>query len=102
MAERQIQSSGSLLDVVSNLKDAAQEKLYAVMTVIVPEIVKEMTSDENISEDEAIKALYMSELYANLEKEETKLWRLSPKELYELYKQEKQTGNFDFQKGRRQ
>ena len=37
-----------------------------------------------------------SELYAALEEEETKLWHLSPKALYELYAEEKATGKISY------
>lgn len=42
-----------------------------------------------MTEDEAIRCLYSSELYRDLENEETKVWQFSTETLYSLYKQEK-------------
>ena len=72
------------------------EMLSAMLVLIVPQIVKEIIDNENISEFEATESLYDSALYSALEREETKLWHLSPKALYELYLQEKNTGFINF------
>lgn len=72
------------------------EQLSAILILLVPELVKEIVSSENISEDNATEALYETKLYSLLENDKTKLWHLSPKALYELYKQEKETGQIDF------
>lgn len=74
----------------------SEKQLSGILIMLVPQIVKEIIENENISEDEATEALYGSELYAALEDEKTKLWHLSAKALYELYRQEKQLGKIDF------
>lgn len=68
----------------------------SLLIIIIPMLIKEISDNENISEDEATESLYASQLYSDLEREETKLWHLSAKALYELYKQEKQTGRIDY------
>jgi len=72
------------------------EQLTAILGFKVPQIINEIVENEKISEMEAISSLYYSFLYSMLEKENTKLWHLSPKALYELYKQEKEEGKIDF------
>lgn len=71
-------------------------QLTAILILLIPQLVKEIMANENILEDEAINNLYESKLYSLIEEEETKLWHLSPKALYVLYKQEKETGKIDF------
>ena len=72
------------------------KQFSAILVLLVPQIIKEITDNENLSEDTATENLYNSELYSVLEDEKTKLWHLSPKALYELYCQEKNTGKIDF------
>ena len=65
-----------------------KNKFCAMLIFLIPQLVKEIVDHENISETEATRSLYESELYAALE-EETKLWHLSPKALYEMFAEEK-------------
>ena len=74
----------------------SDKQLSGILVMLVPQIIKEIIDNEKLSEDEATEALYGSELYAALEDEKTKLWHLSAKALYELYRQEKQLGKIDF------
>ena len=74
----------------------SDKQLSGILVMLVPQIIKEIIDNEKLSEEEATEALYGSELYAALEDEETKLWHLSAKALYELYRQEKQLGKIDF------
>lgn len=73
-----------------------KNKFTTMLVFLVPQLVKEIVDRENISETEATRSLYESELYASLEEEETKLWHLSPKALYEMYAEEKTTGKITF------
>lgn len=73
-----------------------KNRFKAMMILLVPQIVKEISLGDNISEAEATSSFYNSNLYSVLEEEETKLWHLSPKALYELYKEEKNTGKITF------
>ena len=63
-----------------------------LVVLLIPNIINEIINNESISEDEATTLFYESNLYNILEDYETDLWHLSPKALYELYKQEKETG----------
>ena len=73
-----------------------EEMLSGILVMLVPQVIKEIVDNEKISEDEATESFYNSKVYSVLEIENTKLWHLSSKALYELYKQEKQTGKIDF------
>ena len=64
----------------------------ATLQMLVPMIVSEMSRRFGLSENEAIPALYSSSLYSRLEREETKLWHLSPLALSELWDEERRTG----------
>ena len=73
-----------------------KNKFRAMLIFLIPQLVKEIVDQENISETEATRSLYESELYASLEEEETKLWHLSPKALYEMFAEEKMTGKITY------
>ena len=74
----------------------SDRQLIGILIMLVPQIIQEIIDNEKLSEDEAMEALYGSKLYAALEDEKAKLWHLSAKALYELYRQEKQLGKIDF------
>lgn len=73
-----------------------REKFEVLLVLIVPQIVKEITEQEGVDAVAATEKLYESKLYSVLEHEETKLWHLSSKALYEMYKEERQTGKITF------
>lgn len=73
-----------------------QEKFNAIMPVISTDLIALIAQKQNISEEEAIKRLYASKLYAALEQEETKVWQYSTQMLYSLYEQEQSTGTIHF------
>ena len=73
-----------------------KQRFMTMLVFLIPQLVKEITLREKISETEATHALYESNLYATLEEEETKLWHLSPKALCELYEEEKTTGKITY------
>lgn len=73
-----------------------EEQFAAIMPVISSDLIAMIISKQNISEDEAIKKLYSSMLYAVLEKEDTKVWQYSTSMLYSLYEQEISTGRIQF------
>lgn len=72
-----------------------EEKFGAVMGVLVPQVIRLIT--ENYSYDERIAAneFYGSNLYALLEQEDTKFWHFSPLTLFNMFNEEKKTGNFE-------
>ena len=68
----------------------------ATLQMLVPMIIQTIIANKKISVIEAVKLLYVSELYAKLENEKTKLWHLSPLALYELLETELKTGKIIF------
>lgn len=72
------------------------KQLRAILVLLVPQIITEIVSNDSVSTDTAIVEFYNSKLYECLEREDTKLWHLSPKALYELYHQEKTNGEMIF------
>ena len=68
----------------------------ATLQMLVPLILHVILDKKDISAVDAIKLLYVSELYKKLETESTKLWHLSPLALYELLEIELQTGKIVF------
>ena len=73
-----------------------QEQFVAMMPYICTDLLSLIVEKHNISEEDAIKKLYSSKLYAMLEQEETKVWQYSTPMLYSLFEQEKQNGNIQF------
>lgn len=60
---------------------------------------KEGVPTVSIYEIDERKAFYESKVYSLLEEEETKLWQLSPLTLFNMYDEEKGTGNITFPEG---
>lgn len=73
-----------------------QKEFEALLILIVPQVVHLIAEQYAIHEIEASKAFYESEVYDFLEKEETKLWHLSPMTLYHMFDEEKKTGRITF------
>ena len=73
-----------------------QEQFAELMPYISADLVYLIVKKQNIPEEDAIKKLYTSKLYASLEQEETKLWQYSTQMLYSLFEQEETTGNIQF------
>ena len=60
-----------------------QDNLYLPLPSKISWLAMLMVEDKGVSITEAIETLYKSDLYKQLEKEETKLWHLGPVALYE-------------------
>ena len=73
-----------------------EKQLTAFLSVIAPRILSKLVEHKSISEYEAIRILYNSELYATLEQEETKLWHFSAETLYNLLDEEITTGKITY------
>ena len=73
-----------------------QEKFVAMMPYISADLIYMIVNKQGISEEEAIKKLYASKLYAALENEETKVWQYSTQMLYALLEQEEKNGDIQF------
>lgn len=73
-----------------------QGQFIAMMPYISTDLVSLIAEKQSISEEDAIKKLYSSKLYAVLEKEETKVWQYSTQMLYSLFEQEEKNGDIRF------
>ena len=69
-----------------------EQKKFEAMLVL---IVKYHSKDEVT----AARLFYESKVYSLLEQEDTKLWHLSPLTLFNMYDEEKKTGNITFPEG---
>lgn len=72
------------------------EQFAAIMPYISADLVAMISEKQNVKAEEAVKKLYNSQLYAALEKEETKLWQYSSQMLYSLFEQELSSGKIEF------
>jgi len=72
------------------------EKLSALLAILNPAVIEIIMENMDLTNIEAAKRFYNSDLYAMLENEASKLWHLSPKTLYELFKEEITTGCIDY------
>lgn len=71
--------------------------LFEVLLPIVSADLVDMIAERrSVSNDEAIRLLYTSQLYALLEDEETKVWYYSTPMLYVLLEQEWDSGTICF------
>ncbi len=71
-----------------------QKKFEAILTLLVPAIIKNITANYDWDEIKATKKFYESKVYALLEEEDTKMWHLSPMMLFSLFDDEMKTGTF--------
>ena len=68
------------------------KKFQSMIMLIVPGVVKLIVEKYKLDEVEASEMFYRSMVYEKLEQEETKLWHLSPLMLYNMFDDEKKTG----------
>ena len=71
-------------------------KFAAILPFICADLADVISREESISEEDAISSLYASDLYAQLEKEETKLWQYSTPMLYQMYRNSMETGKIQY------
>lgn len=76
-----------------------QKKFEAMLVLIVPRVIGLIIEKYRLDELEATRSFYESNVYSLLEEEDTKLWQLSPLTLFNLYDEERQTGNITFPEG---
>lgn len=74
----------------------AENNIKAMLEFIIPRLVNLIMNECIYSEKEALIKLYESDFYRQLEKEETKLWHLSVPTLYELWKEENESGQIQY------
>ena len=68
------------------------DQLSSFFAVVLPSVAALLMKKRGITENEAISTLYNSELYADLEHEETKIWHFSAETLFLLLDEELTTG----------
>ncbi len=71
-----------------------EKKFEAMLTLIVPKTVNLITENYPYDEITAYKEFYASKVYSLLEQEETKIWHFSPLTLFNMFDEEKRTGDF--------
>jgi hypothetical protein len=74
----------------------SENEFKAVMELLIPRLIKSVADNQILNEEEALKLLYSSKLFEQLEKEETKLWHLSVPMLSELLREEQETGHITY------
>lgn len=72
----------------------ADKKFEAIMILLVPQIVNLICENYPLDEMAACKAFYESKVYSLLEQEDTKMWHFSPLTLFNMFDEEKRTGEF--------
>jgi hypothetical protein len=73
-----------------------KEKLSPMLWLVIPGIIQLIMENKKISNEEAVKLFYNSEVYRMLEIEESKLWHLSAAMLYTLFDEEFTTGKITY------
>ena len=73
-----------------------EDQFSAMLAIIVPPIIKQITKNSNVDDEKAISRFYKSKLYQELSDEESKLWHYSPMMLYAMYQDELLTGSYDY------
>ena len=71
-------------------------KLSTALILLVPQILKLIIEEYGVNDEKATEMFYSSELYKDLEEEETKLWHLSAHALFQMYKEELETGKITY------
>ena len=62
-----------------------QKNLYLLLPSKLSWMAEMLAEDSNIEPVEALKKLYLSKTYSELEQENTKMWHLGPVALYQEY-----------------
>lgn len=76
-----------------------QRKFEFMLILIVPQVVHLIVENHKLNEIEATRSFYESKVYSLLEKEDTKMWHLSPLALFYMYDEEIKTGKITFPEG---
>lgn len=71
-----------------------EKKFETLLTLIIPKIVSLIIDNFAYDEITAYKEFYNSKVYSLLEDESTKLWHFSPLTLFNMFCEEKLTGDF--------
>ena len=71
-------------------------EIKAMLEFIVPRLIKTIMENMDLTEKDALTLLYSSKLYEQLDKDSTKLWHLSVPTLYEMFREEQETGKITY------
>jgi len=71
-------------------------EIKAMLEFIVPRLIGAIMENMGVTEKDALTLLYSSKLYEQLDKDETKLWHLSVPTLYEMFREERETGQITY------
>lgn len=72
----------------------ADKKFEAILTLLVPQVINLICENYPLDEMTASKEFYESKVYSLLEQEDTKLWHFSPLTLFNMFDEERMTGDF--------
>ena len=72
----------------------ADKKFEAILTLLVPQVINLICENYPLDEMTASREFYESKVYSLLEQEDTKLLHFSPLTLYNMFDEEKRTGDF--------
>ncbi len=73
-----------------------KKKYESMLILIVPAVVRLITENYSWDEITASNKFYESKVFECLEREDTKLWHLSPLTLFNMFDEEQKTGSFVF------
>lgn len=73
-----------------------KSKFDAVYPIICTDLVEKIAVELNLIDKDAIAELYSSHLYEILEQENSKVWQYSTEKLFELFLEERNSGNISF------
>lgn len=76
-----------------------QKKFKAMLILIVPKVIGLIVNNYELDEVTAARLFYESKVYSLLELEDTKLLHLSPLTLFNMFDEERKTGNITFPEG---
>ena len=74
----------------------SEQQLTALLPGITASLATLISERDGLDEDCALRELYASQLYQDLETEDTKVWHYSAETLYTLYREEKETGMINY------
>ena len=74
----------------------SEKGIKGMLELIVPRLLRMIMEKQSLTEKEALTQLYASDLYRQLQREETKLWHLSIPTLYEMWLEEKESGHITY------
>ena len=67
-----------------------------ILSMVVPPAIDMIMKKLQLSEKDAITEFYSSKVYEALSDEELKTWHYGPATLCEMFRQERETGSFDW------